>query len=134
MLSFLPHFRPGVPPYEEIVFAVKKALAQGRLVPGDPFPSVRAMSQEFGLNPNTCQKAVATLTAAGLLEVRPGIGTVVAAPCAIDAASKRKAIAPLMENLIVEARQLGFSQTEITQVMGEFWEALSQAPGARKSP
>ena len=46
---------------------------------GDPFPSVRALSQALKINPNTAHKVVGqTLTDEGLLAVRPGIGTVVA--------------------------------------------------------
>ena len=58
MLPFSVILRPGFPPYEEIVYSVKKAIATGRLTAGTRFPSVRAMSRELKLNPNTCQKAV----------------------------------------------------------------------------
>lgn len=44
MLPFTVQFRPGEPPYGEIIYAVKKALAIGRIAPGDDFPSVRTMS------------------------------------------------------------------------------------------
>jgi DNA-binding transcriptional MocR family regulator len=54
-------------------------MVSGQLRPGDPFPSVRALSKELKINPNTAHKIVAHLVNEGLLETRPGIGTVVAA-------------------------------------------------------
>ena len=45
---------------------------------GDPFPSVRALSKALKINPNTAHKVVQHLIQERWLEVRPGIGTVVA--------------------------------------------------------
>src|SRR3990172_12526223 len=77
MLRFSITVRAGVPIYEQVVYAVRRATVSGQLRTGDPFPSVRALSQELRINPNTSHKIVATLVEDGLLEVRPGIGTVV---------------------------------------------------------
>ena len=57
----------------------KKAMISGQLRPGDAFPSVRVLSRELKINPNTAHKVIVSLIAAGLLETRPGVGTVVAA-------------------------------------------------------
>jgi GntR family transcriptional regulator len=80
VLPFSVEFRPGEPASEQVIYAVKKALVSGQLVPGDRFPSVRVLSQELRINPNTAHKIVAALTADGVLAVQPGIGTIVAAP------------------------------------------------------
>src|SRR5215475_3073086 len=77
MIPFRVEFRPGDPIYEQLVYAATKAVISGRLRPGDPFPSVRSLSKEFKINPNTAHKVVNRLVAVGLLEVRPGFGTVV---------------------------------------------------------
>src|SRR6516162_10805768 len=78
MMGFRVHFRPGVSLYEQVVYAAKKAMISGQMRPGDPFPSVRALSRELKINPNTAHKVVSNMVAEGLLETRPGIGTVVA--------------------------------------------------------
>ena len=124
MLPFSVTFRPGVPPYEEIVTAVKRAIALGRLQPGDSFPSVRSLSRELKLNPNTCQKAVAALTAAGMLEVRPGIGTLVCEPPALSPEETRALLADNLETLLVEARRLGLSRDELIRLLGEQWDSF----------
>src|SRR5262245_3554897 len=102
-LVFPVTIRPGSPVYEQIVYAVKKAVAQGTLKPGDRFPSVRALSDELRVNPNTVQKAVSELTALGLLEVHTGQGCFVAR---LDPPTKGdgvKELEPLIERLLVEA-------------------------------
>src|ERR1700733_1346605 len=78
MLPFRVEFQVGAHTYEQVVYAVKKAIIAGALKPGDKFPSVRVLSQELRINPNTAQKVVAALTAENLLTVKPGIGTLVA--------------------------------------------------------
>ena len=77
MLPFTIRLRTGVSVYRQLVFAVQKAVVSGQLLPGDRFPSVRNLSQELRINPNTAQKVVRRLVDQGLLEVQPGIGTIV---------------------------------------------------------
>ena len=75
MLPFAVQFKPGQPVYEQVIFAVHKALVTGQLKSGDAFPSVRALSKELKINPNTALKVVAHLKQDGLLVVQPGRGT-----------------------------------------------------------
>ena len=56
MIPFRVVFRPGVSLYEQVVYAAKKAVIAGQLRAGDPFPSVRALSKELKINPNTATK------------------------------------------------------------------------------
>ena len=79
MLPFTVTLRPGEPIFDQVVYAVTRAAVTGQLRAGDTFPSVRALSLALKINPNTAHKIVAALTSDGLLEVRPGIGTVVTA-------------------------------------------------------
>src|SRR5437660_12136176 len=78
MIPFQISFRPGAPLCDQVVYAAKKAMISGQMRPGDPFPSVRVLSKELKINPNTAHKVVTHLVTSGLLETRPGIGTVVA--------------------------------------------------------
>ena len=77
MLPFSLALRPGEPVVDQVVYAVTRAVVSGQLRPGDRFPSVRTLSQELKVNPNTAQRIVALLVEAGLLAVEPGVGTVV---------------------------------------------------------
>ena len=105
MLPFTVEFRTGLSLYQQLVYAVQKAIISGQLLPGDRFPSVRKLSQELRINPNTAQKVVTRLVDQGLLEVKPGVGTRVAR---LPEASQRERSALLdheAEALVVEARR-----------------------------
>ena len=114
MLPFPINLVPGRTIYEQIVHAVKRALATGHLQPGDRFPAIRTISVELHVNPNTVQKAVTVLIGAGILEVRSGQGCFIASTSRItDRKNSRKVLEPLVEKLLVEAAQQGLDEEEI---------------------
>ena len=104
MIPFRVAFRPGSSLYEQVVYAAKKALVSGQLRPGDAFPSVRTLSAELKINPNTAHKVITQLLNEGLLEVRPGAGTVIAAPRESTAAECARLLDNEVEDLVVEAK------------------------------
>jgi integrase len=65
-------------PYLRIAAAVRGAVAAGRLVPGDPVPSVAQLADWFSVSHGTAQRAVALLGVEGILVVRRGARTLVA--------------------------------------------------------
>jgi GntR family transcriptional regulator len=126
VLPFSVTLRPGLSVHQQVVFAVKKAIVSGRLRPGDEFPSVRVLSRELRINPNTGQKVVATLTTEGLLEVRPGIGTFVAGRQASSAAERRALLHDDVERLVVEARHLSLDVEDVLGAVSEHWNRLDR--------
>lgn len=121
-LPFSVVVRPGRPLHDQVVFAVTKAVVTGQLAAGDAFPSVRALSQELAINPNTAQKIVATLIERGLLEPRPGIGTVVASWQPAENPARRAVIASHVERLVIEAKQLGMNMSELLDAIRRAWK------------
>lgn len=117
MLPFPIDLTAGAPIYEQIVEAVRRAVATGRLKEGDRFPSVRAISAELRVNPNTVQKAVTELTALGLLEVHPGQGCYIAARSSGTARERREALSPLLERLVVEASHQGVDEATLLELL-----------------
>jgi len=124
-------FRPGASLYEQVVYSAKKALVSGQLRPGDPFPSVRALSTEFKINPNTAHKVVTQLLNEGLLEVMPGTGTIVAKPPGSTAAERTRLLKNEVEQLVVEAKKLGMNLREVTAALADHWERLGAQDGKR---
>ncbi len=127
MLPFSVSFKPGLSVHEQVVYAVKKGCVAGQLRPGDPFPSVRALSQDLRINPNTAHKVVGTLVAEGLLEVRPGIGTTVARAPAATRGQRRALLGQETERLVVEARKLSLDLQEVLDAVKDRWERLDRA-------
>ncbi len=125
MLPFNVQIKPGSPAYEQVVYAVQKALITGKLKPGDRFPSVRQLSQELRINPNTAHKIVAHLTAERLLQVEPGIGTVVQKIPAGSSQDKSVLLNKDLERLVVEAKRLSLGLSEVTRALEKHWGKIS---------
>jgi GntR family transcriptional regulator len=125
VIPFRVQFRPGVSLFEQIVYASKRAIVAGQLRPGAPFPSVRALSKELKINPNTAHKIIAYLINEGLLETRPGIGTVVAVLPDSSRKERTELLGHEIEELVVEAKRLGIEQEEIVASISAHWHRLS---------
>ena len=96
----------------------------GELPVGAVFPSVRELSQALKINPNTAQKDVAELARDGLIEVRPGIGTVVMEVPPGSAAARRELLSTEVEKLVVEAKRLGLGRSELLDAIAARWKTL----------
>jgi GntR family transcriptional regulator len=125
VIPFRVAFRPGLSIYEQMVYASKKAIISGEIRPGDPFPSVRALSRELKINPNTAHKVVAALVTEGLLETQPGIGTVVAPLPEARRSERSQLLGPEIEELVVEAKKLGIEMADVLDSVSAHWKRLS---------
>jgi GntR family transcriptional regulator len=134
MIPFRVDFRPGDPIYEQLVYAATKAVISGRLRPGDAFPSVRSLSKEFKINPNTAHKVINRLVAAGILEVRPGLGTVVADRPPANKAEKTRLLQDQFEELIVEGKRLGIELDELQEALERHWKRLTLQSSSKSDP
>lgn len=133
VIPFRVHFRPGVSLYEQVVYAAKKAIIAGQIQPGDAFPSVRVLSKELKINPNTAHKVVAHLVTSGLLETKPGIGTVVAVLPESSASERTQLLGNEIEQLVVEAKKLGIELDDVVKSVATQWALLGGSErGGRK--
>jgi GntR family transcriptional regulator len=121
VLPFSIVLQAGTPIHEQVVYAVRRAVVTGQLRPGDPFPSVRALSMALKINPNTAHRIVSTLTEEGLLVVRPGIGTVVDEPRLPGAAARRVTLEDEAERLVVQARRAGIPLRDLLAAIKRHW-------------
>jgi GntR family transcriptional regulator len=124
VIPFRLSFQPGISLYEQVVYAAKKAVVSGKMRPGDPFPSVRALSKELKINPNTAHKVITHLVAEGLIEVHSGTGTVVARQSPSTAAERGNLLNKELEQLVVEAKKLGLELDDVTAAVAQHWKRL----------
>jgi DNA-binding transcriptional regulator YhcF (GntR family) len=82
MIEFHLDSRSGVAYYVQIAQQVRHAIRAGLLRPGDQLPTVREVVASVAVNPNTVLRAYRDLDREGLLTMRSGSGTFVAAPAA----------------------------------------------------
>jgi GntR family transcriptional regulator len=117
-------FKAGVPVYEQVLYAARKAIISGELQPGDDFPSVRALSAEYKINPNTVQKALTALKNEGLIESVPGVGNRVTAVPKSTATQRDALLDGQLEELAVRAKQLGLSVSDVIDALRNHWKNL----------
>ena len=125
MIPFRLTFEPGISLYEQVVYAAKKAVVSGQMRPGDPFPSVRALSKALKINPNTAHKVVTHLVAEGLIEVRSGQGTVVSERTISTAAERGNLLKNQLEQLVVEAKKIGLDLEDVSNALRDHWRRLA---------
>ncbi len=124
VLPFPVSLTSGDSPFRQVVFAATRAVVSGDLPAGESFPSVRELSQALKINPNTAHKVVAELVRIGLLEVLPGVGTVVSTAWRAGDHERRALLDDEIERLVVEARRLGLSHAEVTSAIDRWWTTL----------
>ena len=120
---------PGQSIFDQVVFAATKAFVSGALRPGDKFPSVRALAVELKIHPNTAHKVVQHLIQERWLEVRPGVGTVVAETPQARAGDRQRLLGPEIEQLVVEAKRVGLELDEVTRAIEQKWAGMQAAKG-----
>jgi GntR family transcriptional regulator len=124
MLPFSIELKPGLPVAEQILFAVKKAVVGGQLRPGEKFPSVRILSQELRINPNTAHKVIAALVTEGVLLTTPAVGSIVAARENGGRRERAELLGADLERLVVEAKKLGLALDEVQTGLATHWRKL----------
>jgi DNA-binding transcriptional regulator YhcF (GntR family) len=73
--------------YERIADEIRSRIRSGELAAGDPVPSTRRIVAEHGVAMATASRVLDALRKDGLVEVRRGVGTVVAAGAAAHGAN-----------------------------------------------
>ncbi|MBQ8474428.1 MAG: GntR family transcriptional regulator [Clostridia bacterium] len=109
------------PVYEQIIEQIEKLVSLGIISPGEQLPSVRSLSIELSVNPNTIQKAYSELDAKGIVHSVPGKGCFVSEHAAdfIAMASRRK-IGELTEAI----RSLALSGVTKEEILNAVEEAF----------
>jgi DNA-binding transcriptional regulator YhcF (GntR family) len=113
-------FDPNQPIYTQIMADIKQLLISGELPPGAKIPSVRDLAQEYGVNPNTMQKALSELEREGYLAAERGIGRSATRDLAVIDRLREDAISCEIRRFISRMAQLGLSQAELSAKLAEF--------------
>jgi GntR family transcriptional regulator len=104
----------GLPIYQQIVEQIQFRIMSGQLKAGDELPAIRGLAESLRVNPNTVARAYRELENDGLVEKRRTKGTFVAELTAnASAAQRRKQLAPQIDRLLMQSRQLGFSLDDL---------------------
>lgn len=108
--------RSRKPIYEQLTDKVKEMILHGILHQDEQLPSVRTLSSQLTVNPNTIQKAYRELEREGYIYSLQGKGSFVAPMQQGRNETKRVEVRDGLLRLMAEAVYLGFTATEISEL------------------
>ena len=111
------HFSNDAPIYTQLVSQIKFAIVSGALPPGERMSTVRDLSGEAGVNPNTMQRAFQELEREGLVYSQRGNGRFVTEDVQIIAAAKRALARQHIGSFIRSMSSLGYGKGEIIKLL-----------------
>lgn len=111
--------RGDAPVYAQLVEQLSLAIIRGEYPPGERLPSVRELSAEAGVNPNTMQRALSELEREGFVQTQRTTGRTVTEDVTRIEAEKRRFAAEAVGAYFTSMQQLGYdrasAQTMIQQ-------------------
>ena len=114
----------GVPIYLQIIEQVKYQIATKVLKPHDELPSVRVLSGQYLINPNTVVRAYLELERDGVIYKKRGMGTYVAEKeVSMSQEEKFEIVRQMLDKALVQGTELGLSPADMQQL---FQKRLNQ--------
>ncbi len=122
--------KSGIPIYVQLVDQVQHAVGVGSLEAGDRLPTVRALAKELTVAPNTVVKAYNELQRSGIVESRPGVGTVISEGVGSVARERRvEALNGRLAVLVQDAVGLGLTEDELWERFDAEFEKVHSRAG-----
>jgi GntR family transcriptional regulator len=116
----------GPPIYDQIADQIRFRIVAGQLKAGDELPTIRGLAQSLRVNPNTVARAYRELEQQGLVEKRRTTGTFVAELTQRHGiAQRRRMLAPQIDKLLIQSRQLGLSLDDVISQIQQRNEQIS---------
>ena len=111
------------PIYEQIVLAVKNSIVNHELSPGDMLPSIRSLARDLGISVITTKRAYEELEKQGLIYSEQGKGFFVnKVNQNLLLESRLKEYEKRLRDIIREAKGLGLSPEEVSDMVQMFWD------------
>lgn len=114
----------GKPYYEQLMLGIKEEIVSGILKPGDQLLSVREMSRELTMNPNTVSKAYKLLEAQDVIITVKGKGTFVKALTTETNPKSVEKIQRQLSELTIEAYYQNISSEELKRWVEESYKKI----------
>ena len=112
-------FDENLPIYRQVVMTLRGAILRGEYKPGETLPTVRALAEEAGINPNTAQRALSSLEDMELAVCYSTAGRkVTTKPEAIER-QRNKAASDLVAYVLRSANDIGIAPEELAAMLCE---------------
>lgn len=112
-------FDANLPIYIQIMDEIKRRIVIGEYTSAQKVPPVRELAVNFGVNPNTVQRALSELEREGLLVSERTAGRFISEDVEKIAALKKTVCEQKVDAFIKEIQQYGWSEEEIMTTMKE---------------
>jgi GntR family transcriptional regulator len=110
----------GVPVYRQLIKQIENAVLSGRMKAGDKLPTIRALSVQLKINPNTIVKVYNELEIRGLVVTQVGSGTYISDKCpAPDECEHNKKILETAARFLQEMNELGVGRDDLIKLLKE---------------
>ena len=113
------NFKDNLPIYIQIMNLIKKRIILVELKEGEKLPSVREMSTELKVNPNTIQRSYQELERESLVSTQRGTGSFVTEDMNIINELKKNMANNIVEGFLKEMKSIGFNPSEIINLIDE---------------
>jgi len=113
--------RSKAPIYEQLKEQLRWQITMGFLAPDEALPSVRALSGELGINPNTIQKAYREMEQEGLIYSQPGRGSFVTPATGEQRRRQQESQMQLLRGEIRKAKDMGISRAQAEAMVQEIY-------------
>lgn len=113
-------FDDRIPIYLQIADALKARILSGELEGGGRIPSIRELSLELRVNPNTVQRAYQQLEQGGYIYSQRGMGYFVAADQAMADNAKRETSRAIIAEAVKQLLEMGMDGESILDMLREY--------------
>ena len=117
---FTINYQSREPIYEQLYNNVVRLIGMGVLSPHEKLPTVRALAQQLGINPNTVSKTYQMLEQSGYIYSAVGKGSFVADNSAVMTGRQEDAKKDLVK-AVKSASDVGITKDEVIAVVNEIY-------------
>ena len=114
---------PGLsqPIFEQVTTQIKFAIAAGTVREEEMIPSVRELSKQLAINPNTVARAYRQLQDEGLISLRRGMGLAVTEKAQAECKVQRKSFfRKKFQEFLDEATRSRLSREELEEIISTY--------------
>lgn len=112
-------FNENIPIYRQVITKLRGKILCGEFKPGEYLPTVRCLSEEANINPNTAQRALHMLEDMGLAVCYSTSGRKVTTDTAVIEEQRKIAARELADYVSQAAEEIGMSIEELTEMLCE---------------
>ena len=117
-------FQSNIPIYIQLMDIIKMQIVSGKLKPGDKLSSVRDLAMEYGVNPNTMQKALGELEWEKLVYTVRTTGRYVTEDEELIHGLRKELAEMRISEFFSELKKLGYSKEEIRELLERYMEGM----------